>query len=221
MAVTWQCGWRNPSRGAFLCLHIPDFRALTLPIAFRVERISGIRILRLHSKDGVNRLSQETVVSLADAVRALTAERRPLIIAGNQKCFSAGADLNEIAALNGPDALEFAKRGQQLMATVASAPMFVYAAIAGYCMGGGLDLALACHRRIAAPNAVFGHRGAALGLITGWGGTQRLPRLIGKGRALQILLGAQTIAAEHALQIGLIDAIADDPIAEALIRIQQ
>ena len=79
-------------------------------------------------------------------------------------------------------------------------------------MGGGLDLALACQRRIAGPHALFGHRGAALGLITGWGGTQRLPRLIGKSRALQMFLAAEKVHAPQALQIGLVDAIADDPV---------
>jgi len=77
--------------------------------------------------------------------------------------------------------------GQGLMKLIEQFPAPVYAAIYGYCMGGGLDLALACHRRIASPHAVFGHRGAALGLITGWGGTQRLPRLIGKTRACKCL----------------------------------
>src|SRR5947207_4948106 len=91
-------------------------------------------------------------------------------------------------------------------------PAPVYAAISGYCMGGGLDLALACHRRIASPNAIFGHRGAALGLITGWGGTQRLPRLLGRATALQMFVAADKITARHALQIGLIKAIADDPM---------
>jgi enoyl-CoA hydratase/carnithine racemase len=83
-------------------------------------------------------------------------------------------------------------------------------------MGGGFDLALACHRRIAAPNAVFGHRGAALGLITGWGGTQRLPRLIGKGRALELFVAAEKVTAQRAVAIGLVAAIAHDPIAEAV-----
>ena len=87
-------------------------------------------------------------------------------------------------------------------------------------MGGGLDLALACHRRIAAPHAVFGHRGAALGLITGWGGTQRLPRLIGKGRALELFIAAEKISAARAVKLGLVDAIADDPFGEALRRLQ-
>jgi len=73
--------------------------------------------------------------------------------------------------------------GQDLMAAIERFPAPLYAAISGYCMGGALDLALACHHRIASPHAVFGHRGAALGLITGWGGTQRLPRPVGKARA--------------------------------------
>src|SRR6201998_4520562 len=102
------------------------------------------------------------------------------------------------------------------MRLVEEFPARVYAAIAGYCMGGGLDLALACHHRIASPDAIFGHRGAALGLITGWGGTQRLPRLIGKGRALEMFVAAEKISAKNALRMGLIEAIADDPIAEAV-----
>src|SRR5262249_32879481 len=84
-----------------------------------------------------------------------------------------------------------------------------------YCMGGSMDLALACDHRIAAPNAVFGHRGTTLGVVTGWGGTQRLPRLIGRARALQIFLFAELVKAEEALKIGLVDAIAEDPVAAA------
>jgi enoyl-CoA hydratase/carnithine racemase len=88
-------------------------------------------------------------------------------------------------------------------------------------MGGGLDLALACDCRIASPHTVFGHRGAALGLITGWGGTQRMPRLIGKARALEMFITAEKLTARQALHIGLIDAIADDPVAEAVRRIME
>ena len=97
-------------------------------------------------------------------------------------------------------------------------PVPVIAAIRGYCMGGAMDLALACDYRIAAPNAVFGHRGASLGMMTGWGGTQRLPRLIGKARAMQMFLLAEMVKADEALRIGLVDAIADDPLQSALNR---
>ncbi len=174
-------------------------------------------VLRLVSADGTNRLTRARVQALTIAVERLAA-RPPsrLVIAGNSHFFSAGADLNHIAALSGTGALQFAQMGQRLMNAVACFPSPTIAAVHGYCMGGGLDLALACHRRIAGPHALFGHRGAALGLITGWGGTQRLRRLVGKARALQMFLAAEKLHATPALQIGLVDAIADDPVAKAL-----
>lgn len=187
----------------------------------RNEECEGVRILRLGSEDGTNRLTRECVRSLTEAILGLAFESRPLIVTGNDKFFSAGADLTEIAALGGATAYEFSRMGQALMSAIESFPAPVYAAVSGYCMGGGLDLALACHHRIAAPNAIFGHRGAALGLITGWGGTQRLPRLIGKARALQMFVAAEKVGAEEALRWGLIDAIAADPVAEGLRRLRQ
>ena len=176
-------------------------------------------VLRLVSDDGTNQLTCARVRALTAVVEEL-AERPPsrLVITGNTHFFSAGADLNEIAVLTGPEAFRFAQMGQRLMNAVADFPSPTIAAVHGYCMGGGLDLALACHHRIAGPHALFGHRGAALGLITGWGGTQRLPRLIGKARALQVFLAAEKLHAPRALQIGLVDAIEDDPVAQALGR---
>jgi enoyl-CoA hydratase len=176
-------------------------------------------LLRLESADGTNRLTRDCVLSLDDCIQKIRVPARPLVIAGNEKTFSAGADLGEIAALNGPAAYEFSKMGQQLMRAIEEFPSPVYAAISGYCMGGGLDLALACHRRIASPNAIFGHRGAALGLITGWGGTQRLPRLVGKGIALQIFLEADKVNAQRALAMGLVEKVAGDSVMEAFARI--
>ena len=185
---------------------------------FHLEERGNLRIVRLGSDDALNRLTRDCVLSLTDAITRLRGEERPLILAGNEKFFSAGADLKEISALDGRSAYEFAKMGQDLMRVVEDFPAPVFAAISGYCMGGGLDLALACRHRIAAPHAVFGHRGAALGLITGWGGTQRLPGLIGKGRALEMFVAAEKVSAENALSIGLIDAISEDPVAEAARR---
>jgi enoyl-CoA hydratase/carnithine racemase len=191
---------------------------------FRIEHDGAARILRLASPDGTNRLTRACVLALTVALAELKNELKdelktqlcPLIVAGNRQFFSVGADLNEIAALTGPEAYEFSAMGQALMNAIASYPAPVIAAVEGHCMGGGLDLALACHRRIAAPHAIFGHRGAALGLMTGWGGTQRLPRLIGKSRALELFIAAEKISAARALEIGLVDAVADDPVAEAL-----
>ena len=183
---------------------------------FQLDSREGVSVLRLMSDDGTNRLTRACVLALTAAIDDLCEQPEPLIISGNQRFFSVGADLREIAALTGPQAYEFSLMGQTLMNAIASYPAPAIAAIEGHCMGGGLDLALACHRRIAAPDAIFGHRGAALGLITGWGGTQRLPRLIGKGRALELFVAAEKVSADHALHIGLIDQIAENPVAEAL-----
>ena len=183
---------------------------------FQLDRLENANLLTLISPDGTNRLTRASVLAQTAAIDELSQRPTPLIIAGNRNFFSVGADLNEIAALTGPEAYEFSGMGQALMNAIASYSAPVIAAIEGHCMGGGLDLALACHRRIAAPGAAFGHRGAALGLMTGWGGTQRLPRLLGKGRALELFVAAEKINAARALEIGLVDAIADDPVAEAL-----
>jgi enoyl-CoA hydratase/carnithine racemase len=177
-------------------------------------------ILELTSPDNTNKLSLEVVFVLTDVLEQLHAQAESrrinrLIITGNDKFFSAGADLNEISRLGAPKALEFSRAGQRLTNMISDFPTPVFAAIRGYCMGGGMDLALACDYRIAAPSAVFGHRGASLGLITGWGGTQRLPRLIGKPRALQMFLLAERVTSGEALKIGLVDSIADDPISAA------
>ncbi len=186
---------------------------------FHLDERGGARVLQLRSEDGTNRLSRECVVALQAVVQKIVAEARPLVITGNARFFSAGAELGEISALDGPSAYEFSRMGQALMRSIEQFPAPVYAAISGYCMGGGLDLALACHRRIASPHTVFGHRGAALGLITGWGGTQRLPRLVGKGTALEMFVAAEKISAQRALAIGLVEGVVDDPVCEALRRI--
>ncbi len=181
-----------------------------------VSRLDGCHFVQLASPEGTNRLTRSGIAGLQAAVEKLARDPRPLILTGNAHFFSAGADLNEIAALSGTDAVDFAREGQRLMQLVDDFPALTIAAISGYCMGGGLDLALACDLRIAAPNAVFGHRGAALGLITGWGGTQRLPRLVGKARALQMFSAAEKLHAREALAIGLVNQIAADPVATAL-----
>jgi enoyl-CoA hydratase/carnithine racemase len=188
---------------------------------FRLEWRDGVRVLLLRSDDGTNRLTRACVLALTNVFHDLARNAEPLIITGNERFFSAGADLREVTALTGPEALEFSRMGQALMNTIERFPSPVYAAISGYCMGGGLDLALACHRRTAAPNAVLAHRGAALGLITGWGGTQRLPRLVGSPKALEIFVTAEKLQATDAMHYGLVDAIADDPVDEAARRIHR
>jgi enoyl-CoA hydratase/carnithine racemase len=183
---------------------------------FSLRRAGGARVLQLQSGDGTNRLTRARVAALIDALEEMTTDPRPLIITGNQRFFSVGADLQEIAALTSPAAYEFSQLGQRLMNAVAGFPELVCAAICGYCMGGGFDLALACHHRIASPDAIFGHRGTALGLITGWGGTQRLSRLAGKSAALHMFVAAEKIDAQSALQSGLVDRVARNPLRAAL-----
>jgi enoyl-CoA hydratase len=192
--------------------------AYSQTIDFEFARREHACILKLVSADGMNRLTRAKVVALRKKIEHLAASegnRLPLILFGKNN-FSAGADLHEIRELTGPVALEFSRDGQGLMNAIANYPAPVIAAIEGHCMGGGMDLALACGRRIAAPGAVFGHRGAALGLMTGWGGTQRLSRQVGKARALEIFIAAEKISAMRALELGLVDAVVEDPIGAAL-----
>ena len=141
---------------------------------------------------------------------------KAIIFTGMDDVFASGADLREIASVTPETATEFALRGQTLMTKISTLPQKTIAAINGFCFGGALDLALACDRRIASPNATFAHPGAGLGIITGWGGTQHLPRLVGRGNALELFFTAEAIDVDRAVEIGLVDEIADDPLAFAI-----
>ena len=139
-----------------------------------------------------------------------------VIFTGTGNVFASGADLREIAAITTGTAAKFARNGQALMSKIAALPQLTVAAINGYCFGGALDLTLACDRRIASTTATFAHPGSGLGIITGWGGTQRLPRLVGTAYALELFFTATPITADKALAIGRVDEIADDPLAGAV-----
>lgn len=191
----------------------------------RISREYHFAILQLTSADHTNKLSLQVILALTNSIEHLRLEAelekiRGLIITGNDKFFSVGADLNKIALLAASQALAFSRIGQKLTNAIDCFPVPVIAAIRGYCMGGGMDLGLACDYRIASPDAVFGHRGASLGLITGWGGTQRLPRLIGKPRALRMFLLAEMVRADEALASGLVNEIHRDPLTQALRRLE-
>ncbi len=164
-----------------------------------------------------NPLSAETLEALETALRSYEfADVERIVVTGSGDTFAAGANIREVAALTPETAKEFGRRGQLLMLFISRMEKPVIAAIDGFCMGGALDLAVACRARIASPGSVFAHPGPKLGIITGWGGTQLLPRLIGEKRALEMLLTARNVTADEALEIGLIDAVSDDPLETAL-----
>lgn len=182
-----------------------------------IDLFNGVLLLRFDRPEIRNSLSTDVIDRLINVIGDIDrASISKVVITGSADAFASGADLREIRALTSETAHSFAERGQLLMNKIDALPMPTIAAVNGYCFGGGLDLALACDKRIASRNAIFCHPGVGLGIITGWGGTQRLPRLVGQGRALELLLTASRISAAEALRVGLVDQIADDVVQAAL-----
>jgi len=175
----------------------------------RIDSFNSVAILTFSEQADYPRLTHSTMAELAELLRSIGRESafRGVVIAANSKSFATGAEIEEVTALEGVAARDFALRGQALLDFIAGFRIPVVAAIRGYCLGGGFDLALACHQRVATYDAAFGHPGASLGLITGWGGTQRLPRLLGKSATLQILLTGERIPAAQALTLGFVDEL--------------
>ena len=189
-----------------------------MSVAIKVEYVENAVVIRFNRPEIKNPLSIETLDELAAIFTA--SESNPaierIIFTGSGDTFASGANLNEIAQLNEETARSFGLRGQNLMQRIYHSRKLAVAAVDGFCMGGALDLAMSCKARIASPRSVFAHPGVGLGIITGWSGTQILPRLIGEARALEIFLTAKRIDANEALRIGLIDKISDDPIGDSL-----
>jgi enoyl-CoA hydratase len=176
-----------------------------------LEQSGDSLIVRFSRPEIRNPLSIEILTELHAMIDGVSSQKeiRKIIFTGTDDIFASGANLNEIAAVTSETAKEFAIRGQTLMQKIVDAPQTTIAFINGYCFGGALDLALACDVRVASPNAVFCHPGADLGIITGWSGTQRLPRLIGEAKALEMFFTAKRVDAEEALATGLIDRISE------------
>lgn len=171
---------------------------------------NSVAIIEFPSTSGYPRISVNSLHILKGLLEEIRASGlfRAVVISANSRSFASGAEIGEVAMLDAIAAIDFARLGQTTFNTVASFPLPVVAAIRGYCLGGGLDLALACHTRVAAYDSTFGHPGTTLGLITGWGGTERLSRLVGKAAALQLFLTGERIPATQALTMGLIDELA-------------
>ena len=183
--------------------------------AVLTEVTDSIAIIRFNRPAERNPLSRATLLELKTTLAALLPrdDIKVIIFTGAGDVFLSGAHIRELSQLDSESALEFAKSGQDLFQTIADAHQTTIAAVNGYCMGGGLDLALACDIRVASESAVFSHPGAKLGIITGWGGTQRLPRLVGTSRALELFATARLVKSDEALRIGLVQRLGD-PVLE-------
>jgi enoyl-CoA hydratase len=183
-----------------------------------VEERGALAVLRLARPEKRNSLSLDTLSKLDEAVSSLLEREEidALIFTGTADAFASGADIRELQTLTPDSARAFAERGQQLFQKIAGARQLTVAAVNGYCMGGGLDLALACRVRVASSPAVFAHPGARLGVITGWGGTQRLPRLVGAARALELFTTGRRLNAHEALAFGLVSHVYPDALGGAL-----
>jgi enoyl-CoA hydratase len=182
--------------------------------SLRVSCCDEILLLQLHDPAGTER--PRLTRALLDELRAALhwfarhAAWRGAVLTGSPTCFAAGADLTEVTVLRGASALRFAALGQEVLRRIECSVKPVVAAVCGFCMGGGVDLALSCQARIASPDAVFAHPGATLGLMTGWGGTQRLPRALGpQGRsvALELMITGRGMLAPEALARGWVHRV--------------
>ena len=184
-----------------------------------VTKLDGaIAVIRFNRPAERNPLSISALHDLESTLLELMPrdDVKALIFTGTADVFASGANIRELAQLDSISALHFSQLGQRVFQTIADARQLTIAAITGYCIGGALDLALACNIRVASVDAIFAHPGARLGIITGWGGTQRLPRVIQKGRALELFLTGRRIMSAEALELGLVSNVSDYPLDTAI-----
>ena len=165
-------------------------------------------LITLNRPEALNALNTATLNELNKAFDKVydDPDIRGVIITGSgEKAFVAGADISEFSKVNELNARKFAETGQEIFSQIERCPKPVIAAVNGFALGGGCELAMACHIRIATPNAKFGQPEVNLGIIPGYGGTQRLTQLIGKGHALELMMTGEMITAERAQQLGLVN----------------
>ncbi|WP_266078850.1 enoyl-CoA hydratase/isomerase family protein [Haladaptatus caseinilyticus] len=175
----------------------------------RVSDGSEIRTVTLDRPKSRNALTQQDLNDLAEAVG--NADQAVVYLHGEGTAFCAGADLDVVAGLEQESATAFAEHGQHVADTIERAESIVVAGIDGFARGGGVELALACDVRVATPDATFAEPGVGLGIFGAWGGTVRLPGIVGMGDALDLALSGRVVDADDALRMGLVSRIADDP----------
>ena len=187
---------------------------------------NNIFTITINRPDKLNALNKDVFTDLDKAADEIenNAEIKSAIITGaGSKAFVAGADITEFAELNKAEAMSLSKRGQDIFFKIENSSKPVIAAVNGFALGGGCELAMACHFRIAGSHAKFGQPEVNLGLIPGYGGTQRLTQLIGKGRAIELLISGNMIDAATALQYGLVNYVvpADELLNKAIAVLAQ
>jgi enoyl-CoA hydratase len=196
---------------------LEDFEEIDFQfLDYEVE--DNIALITINRPDSLNALNADLLFELSAAVSLAEADYdvRALIFTGSGRAFIAGADIGNLQKLS--DAFggrEASLGGQELMNSVAALPFPTIAAINGFALGGGLELALACDMRVASKTARLGLPEVGLGLIPGYGGTQRLPRLVGQGFALELILTGRHVTADEALQMRLVNRVVDDALATA------
>lgn len=177
-------------------------------ILFKNE--NGICTITINRPDKLNALNKDTIREIGEAVNAChdNPHVKVIIITGaGQKAFVAGADISEFSDYNLHQAMELARHGHDVFNSIEQSSKPVIAAVNGFALGGGCELAMACHIRVASDNARFGQPEVKLGLIPGYGGTQRLPLLAGRGKALELLMTAEMLSAAEAFQCGLVNHV--------------
>ena len=170
----------------------------------------SIAQVTVNRPEKLNPLNRETVAALRQCFDDLAADpgvKAVIVTGAGEKAFVAGADINQLTELSALGGRAWGLEGQRVLAEIEGLPKPVIAAINGYALGGGLELAMACHIRVASPNARLGQPEVKLGIVPGHGGTQRLPRLVGKGRALEMILTGDPVTAEEAHRIGLVNRV--------------
>ena len=174
----------------------------------KIERNDGITVMKISAPKSLNALNSTILKEIDDFVGSLDDTTRVLIITGDgEKSFVAGADISEMAHLDEPQGTEFGRLGAQVFRKIEVLPIPVIAAINGFALGGGCELAMACDIRIASNKAKFGQPEVGLGIIPGFSGTYRLPKLIGQGYAKEMIYTGKVIRADEALRIGLVNAV--------------
>ncbi len=183
-----------------------------------LSRLGSCAVITLNRPEALNALSFKILRDLSallDQVASQSDVRALLVVGKGEKAFCAGADIKELRHRRLIDQKRGAELGQSVFAKLDTLPVASIALVNGYAFGGGCELALACTFRLAARNAIFALPEIKLGLIPGYGGTQRLPRLIGEGRALEIIMTGRQVKAEEAERIGLVNAVVDGDLIQA------